>query len=394
MTEYRLARRSLQSGGHKALPPGTLNMSGGLAFGPTMPDIAKAATVAAQTFRTESMQYSSVLGLNDLRDEVAAYVASDGIKATRDEIMIVNGAKHGIDLACRAFLDPGDAVIVTAPTYLTAIGIFHSNEARLIAIRQDRDGMLVDELENTLAAMEASGEPLPKLLYDVPDFHNPTGVTLSGPRRQKLVALAKRFGFVILEDDPYRRIRFEREAVPTIKSSDDAGVVISIGTSSKIVAPGLRLGWVIASPELIARMALHKADGGTSAFTQRILVELFRANGVAAHIDEITPVMKSHRDLMIEAFARHIPDAKIERPAGGYFLWVKLPPDVDSDKLAHAALEQGVGVHSGRVCYPLAPQTNFLRVCYSFVSPDEIEYGIRKLGMAFASMRAERGALG
>jgi 2-aminoadipate transaminase len=386
MTEYRFANRSLDPGGHKALPPGTLNMSGGFAFGPTMPDLTREAMVAARSFRTETMQYSGVLGLNDLRDEIAAYVAADGIKAQRDEIMVVNGAKHGIDLACRTFLEPGDSVIVTAPTYLTAIGIFRSHEARFLAIPQDDDGMLVDELEARLVEIEKSGETLPKLLYDVPDFHNPTGVTLSAPRRRKLVELAKRFGFIILEDDPYRRIRFDGEHVPTIKSYDDAGVVISIGTSSKIVAPGLRLGWLIAAPALIARAAWHKADGGTSAFTQRILVELFRSNRVANHIDEITSTMSAHCSLMIDAFARYVPAARIKRPAGGYFLWVELPEVIDSDALASAALDQGIGVHSGKICYPAEPASRFLRVCYSFVSPAEIEFGIERLGVAYQNL--------
>jgi 2-aminoadipate transaminase len=300
--------------------------------------------------------------------------------------MVVNGAKHGIDLACRVFLDPGDLVIVTAPTYITAIAIFRSHEAGCLAIPQDAEGMLTDELEAKLADMQERGEALPKLLYDVPDFHNPTGVTLSAERRQKMVELARRFGFVIVEDDPYRRIRFEGADVPAIKSYDDAGVVISVGTSSKIVAPGLRLGWVIADPALVAAMAGHKADGGTSAFTQRILVELFRGNRVAGHIDELTATMKVHRDAMLEAFARYLPDARIRRPHGGYFLWVELPDGIDSDALAAAALARGVGVHSGKICYAKDPKSNFLRVCYSFVSPEQIDRSIALLGTAYASV--------
>lgn len=386
MGDYRLANRAKAVYGHKALPPGTLNMSGGHAFGPSMPDIAREAVTAAQRFRTESLQYSSVLGLADLRDEIAGYVASDGIVCSRDDIMVVNGAKHGIDLACRVFLDPGDAVIVTAPTYITAIAIFRSHEASFLPIAQDADGMLTDELEARLVDLQERGEALPKLLYDVPDFHNPSGVTLSAARRQKMVELAKRFGFVIVEDDPYRRIRFEGAEVPTIKSYDDAGVVIAVGTSSKIVAPGLRLGWVIADPELIARMAGHKADGGSSAFTQRILVELFRGNRVAGHIDELKTTMKAHRDAMLAAFARHLPDVRIRRPHGGYFLWVELPEGIDSDALAAAALQRGIGVHSGKICYATEPQSNFLRVCYSFVSPEQIEHGIAQLGKAYEAV--------
>ncbi|MGE3063983.1 MAG: PLP-dependent aminotransferase family protein [Hyphomicrobiaceae bacterium] len=372
------------------MPAGTLNMSGGFAFGPTIPNISREAEIAARSFRTESLQYSSVLGLPELRDAIAAYVASDGISCMRDEIMVVNGAKHAIDLVARIFLEPGDAVIVTSPTYITAISIFRANEASFLCIPHDLEGMLTDHLEMRLTELEASEAPLPKLLYDVPDFHNPTGVTLSAERRRHLVDLAKRFGFVIIEDDPYRRIRFEGVDVPTIKSFDDAGVVISVGTSSKIVAPGLRLGWVIAARDLIARMAAQKADGGTSAFTQRILVELFRGNRIAAHIDELKETMGAHRDAMLAACARYLPDARIHRPQGGYFLWVELPENIDSDALAAAALERGAGIHSGKVCFATEPASNFLRVCYSFVSPQEIERGISAVGAAFRAVAQAR----
>lgn len=390
MTSYRLANRGRHISGHKTMPAGTLNMSGGFAFGPTIPDISREAEIAARSFRTEALQYSSVLGLPDLRDAIAAYVASDGISCARDEIMVVNGAKHAIDLAARIFLEPGDAVIVTSPTYITAISIFRANEASFLCIPHDVDGMLTSHLEMRLTELEASEAPLPKLLYDVPDFHNPTGVTLSAERRRHLVDLAKRFGFVIIEDDPYRRIRFEGVDVPTIKSFDDAGVVISVGTSSKIVAPGLRLGWVIAAPDLIARMAAQKADGGTSAFTQRILVELFRGNRIAAHIDELKETMGAHRDAMLAACARYLPDARIHRPQGGYFLWVELPENIDSDALAASALERGAGIHSGKVCFATEPASNFLRVCYSFVSPQEIERGISAVGAAFRAVAQAR----
>lgn len=390
MTNYRLANRGRHISGHKTMPAGTLNMSGGFAFGPTIPNISREAEIAARSFRTESLQYSSVLGLPELRDAIAAYVASDGISCMRDEIMVVNGAKHAIDLVARIFLEPGDAVIVTSPTYITAISIFRANEASFLCIPHDLEGMLTDHLEMRLTELEASEAPLPKLLYDVPDFHNPTGVTLSAERRRHLVDLAKRFGFVIIEDDPYRRIRFEGVDVPTIKSFDDAGVVISVGTSSKIVAPGLRLGWVIAARDLIARMAAQKADGGTSAFTQRILVELFRGNRIAAHIDELKETMGAHRDAMLAACARYLPDARIHRPQGGYFLWVELPENIDSDALAAAALERGAGIHSGKVCFATEPASNFLRVCYSFVSPQEIERGISAVGAAFRAVAQAR----
>ena len=215
---------------------------------------------------------------------IVDYLREDGIAAARENILVVNGAKQGLDLACRVFLEKGDAVIVTAPTCLTAAAILKAAEASFVSVPQDADGMMTDLLEAKLQARQAAGEPMPKLLFDIPDFHNPTGITMSLERRRKLVALAIEHDFVIIADDPYRRIRFDGMPVPPIKSLDTSGRVIGLGTVSKILAPGLRIGWVNAAPAIIRRMAAHKSDHGTNPFVQRIVVQLFRSGKVDEHI--------------------------------------------------------------------------------------------------------------
>ena len=266
---------------------------------------------------------------------------------------------------------------------MTTLAGLRTHGVSFLAIPQDGEGMRTDILERRLATLDANGEALPKLLFDVPDFHNPTGITLSLPRRRHLLELAQRYGFAIVEDDPYRRIRFEGEGVPPIKSLDTSGHVIAVGTVSKILAPGLRIGWAIAEPEIVRRMALQKSDGGSSPLTQRIVASAMRSNKLAEHVDVVTRQMRAHRDAMVDALAEHLPEANVRRPEGGYFLWAELPEGVSGDAVAAEAIQHGVEVGSGRLCFPNEDPGNFLRFSYSYVSADQIREGIRRLGTAY-----------
>ncbi|MEM9027558.1 MAG: PLP-dependent aminotransferase family protein [Pseudomonadota bacterium] len=389
MTSYRFARRAQNSGAsvydHAS---GAILLSVGSAFPPILPDLSHEAADAAQRSRAEAMQYGPLMGLDDLRDAIAAYVAEDGVACTRDHVLITNGAKHATDLACRVFLEPGDRMIVTAPTYMTTLQCLRGHDVSLMAIPQDDDGMITDILQRRLETLRANNQPLPKLLFDVPDFHNPTGITMSLARRKALIALAEDYGFVIIEDDPYRRIRFEGTAVPPIKSLDANGAVIAVGTVSKILSPGLRVGWAIAEPEIIRRMALQKSDGGSSPFTQRIVTNVMRSNKLRAHIDTVTRHMHAHRDAMIAALRAELPDAKVRTPEGGYFLWAELPAHVSSDAVVQRAIAHGVEVGSGRLCFPEEDPGHFLRFSYSLADVDQIHDGIRRLGAAYREVIA------
>ncbi len=393
MTEFRFARRSAILG--KSVfdhTPGTIALNSGAAYPPCLPDVVREATEAVGPLREEAMQYAPLMGLDDLRDEICKFVAEDGIKASRENVLVTYGSKSAFDLALRTFCEPGDAVIVTRPTYMTAVHIMRTHNVRFIDIAQDEEGFCADELERKLENMEKNAEQMPKLLFDVPDFHNPTGVTTSLARRKKMLELAQRFNFVICEDDPYRRIRFEGEVVPSIKSMDTTGHVISLGTVSKILAPGLRVGWAIGDAGVIRRMAMQKADGGSNAFAQRIVVQLMQSNKMAHHIDEMIHQMRIHRDAMIEAFAEHIPEAKIRAPQGGYFLWAELPEGTDAEKLVELGIAEGVEVSSGRLSFPNDDPGNCIRMAYSFITEDEIREGIAKLGVAWRKLQSQAQA--
>ncbi|MBE1284543.1 MAG: aminotransferase class I/II-fold pyridoxal phosphate-dependent enzyme [Rhodobacteraceae bacterium] len=393
MTEFRFARRSAILG--KSVfdhTPGTIALNSGAAYPPCLPDVVREATEAVGPLREEAMQYAPLMGLDDLRDEICNFVAEDGIKASRENVLVTYGSKSAFDLALRTFCEAGDAVIVTRPTYMTAVHIMRTHNVRFIDIGQDDQGFDADELEQKLANMENNAEQMPKLLFDVPDFHNPTGVTTSLARRKKMLELAQRYNFVICEDDPYRRIRFEGDVIPSIKSMDTTGHVISLGTVSKILAPGLRVGWAIGDAGVIRRMAMQKADGGSNAFAQRIVVQLMQSNKMAHHIDEMIHQMRIHRDAMISAFAEHIPEATIRAPQGGYFLWAELPKGTDAEKLVELGVAEGVEVSSGRLSFPIEDPGNFIRMAYSFITVDQIQEGIAKLGLAWRKLQTQAQA--
>ena len=363
--------------------PGVIMFGSGDAYPESLPDISEFAQQAAVKYRTETLQYAPRPGLLELREWIVQYLRNEGVRVSADSILVCNGAKQGIELACKLFLDPGDAIVVTRPTYQSALGVFRGWEVEFVEVGMDADGMLVDELAATLADRERRGLPAPKFVYDVPEFHNPTGVTLSRARRAGLLEIAARYGMLVLEDDPYRRIRFSGESVPPIQALDEHGSVIGLGTFAKLVAPGLRLGWVIATPDIVDRMAAMKADGGTCPLTQRILIEYCRAGRLEPDIRDRVRTYRAHRDVMAQAVREQLPQASFRLPEGGYYVWLRLPENVDSDRLATIARAEGVELLPASQFHATPGPRHYIRLAYSYASPSEIVEGVRRLGVAF-----------
>jgi 2-aminoadipate transaminase len=333
--------------------PGMIQFGSGDAYPESLPDMAEYAQMAARRYRTETLQYAPRAGLPDLREWIAGYLAGEGLRVAAESILVCNGAKQGIELTCKLFLDPGDAIVVTRPTYQSALGVFRGWEPEFLEVGMDADGMLVDELAATLAARARRGRPAPML---------------------------------VAEDDPYRKIRFVGEAVPPIQALDRDDCVVGLGTFAKLVAPGLRLGWVIAAPDIIGRMAAMKADGGTCPFTQRMLLEYCRAGRLEPDIDHRVRTYRAHRDVMAQAVREHLPQASFTVPDGGYYLWLRLPEGVDSDRLAALAEAQGVQVLPASHFHATPGPRDHVRLAYSYASPSEIVDGVRRLASAFARM--------
>ena len=378
------------------LEPGVIAFDSGFAFEHLLPDLTPYAQAALTTHRGETLQYSANQGQPELRGWIADYMNADGCDLGPDSLMITNGAKHGIDLICRLLLDEGDTVVVTAPTYFTAIPIFRSFGASFIEVGQDGDGLLVDELEALLAQREAEGQKAPKIIYNVADFHNPTGATMSRARREALIALAQRRGIYIIEDNPYRRVRFDGDAIPTLKALDKTGIVLHTGTFSKLIAPGLRVGWVAAQPDLIARLIQLKSDGGSSALMQRIVYEFCSSDAFPAHVERVRTTYGAHRDRMVEAVRRELPGVSVAVPEGGYYVWLTLPAHMDGDAFAARAAQQGVNLIPGSKFYAEAGKfptnrgaaKNHVRLSYSFATLDQIDEGLGRLGRIYSASQA------
>jgi 2-aminoadipate transaminase len=360
----------------------------GHGFPAVFPDLTAAAEKALTTYRHETLQYGVRPGLPELREWIAGAMNADGANVTPDEIFVTNGAKQGIELACRLLLDEGDSIVVTAPTYFTSIPIFRSFEADFIEVGQDNEGLNTDELAEILDRLRRDGRKTPKFIYNIPDFHNPTGVTMSRRRREVLLELASRHGMYVIEDSPYRKVRFEGTSEPTLKALDDEKNVLHLGTFSKLMAPGLRIGWVAGSPDLLARMIQLKADGGSSPLVQRIIVEWCKAGSLAAHTENVQRTYRIHRDHMVAALRRDLPEVSSLVPEGGYYLWLTLPHGFDADELAKHAAEAGVTVLAGSKFYARVDRGNdvtskrHMRLAYTHSSPEQIDEGIRRLAGA------------
>lgn len=365
----------------------------GFAAPQLLPDLVPYAINALTTHREEALQYAPPQGMPELRAWLAELMNADGCALAPENILIVNGAKHGLELVCRLLVDEGDTVVVTAPTYFTAIPIFRSFGVDFLEIAQDADGIKVDELESALARLRAEGAAVPKLIYNVADFHNPTGATMSAARRRALVDIATREGIALVEDTPYRRVRFDGETLPTLKALDRDGMVLHVGTFSKLVAPGLRIGWVAADADLIARLIQLKSDGGSSPLVQRMLFEFGASPAFEAHIAFVRDVYRERRDRMIAAVRRELPDAEVNEPEGGYYIWLTLPPHVDGDALARLAAEQRINLipgskffaSGGRGPNDRAPR-NHIRLSFSYATPEKIETGVVRLGAIYRTL--------
>ena len=391
MQSPAFARRAsvLSSALPAAAPPGNISFDSGHAFPGVLPDLTAEAETALGRYRHETLQYAPRAGLPELREWIAGYMTSDGAPTQPDNVLVTNGAKHALELVCRLLVDEGDAVVVTAPTYFSAIPILKSYGANFIEVPQDEEGLHVGALDVILDRRREEGKPAPKFIYDVPDFHNPTGTTMSPGRRRALLDLAATRGIYVVEDSPYRKVIFEGALVPSLKALDHREIVLQLGTFSKLVAPGLRVGWVAGPPPFIARMALLKTDAGSCPLTQRTILEFVSRGKLGAHIARVQDCYRSNRDRMATAVRRDLPDASFLMPAGGYYLWLTLPDGMNADELAACASRSGVTVIPGSKFFARADvphPLNHLRLAFSHATHEEIDEGVRRLAGAYAAV--------
>jgi len=366
--------------------PDFISFAGGLPAPESFPvaEVAAAVQAILHDRGPQSLQYGATEGYRPLRELIARRTSTDGHVVSVENVLITSGSQQALDLLGKVFLDVGDRVLLESPTYLAVLQAWNAYEATYLELPLDEAGLDPAALEPALR-----GEP--KFLYCVPNFQNPTGVTLSLARRQRLVALAAAHGMPLVEDDPYGSLRFEGDALPSLLTIAGAvGGVIQLSTFSKTLAPGLRVGWVVAPAEVIGRLALAKqgTDLHTGTLDQYIVHELLAGGQIEAGLPAIVARYRERRDTMLTALAEHFPaDVRWTRPAGGMFLWVTLPRGIDASDLLPAAVERGVAFVPGKSFFPNGGGENTMRLNFSNASPERIREGIARLGSLLREYR-------
>jgi 2-aminoadipate transaminase len=318
------------------------------------------------------------------------------MRADIDDIVVTTGGQQVIDLVTKTLIDPGDVVICEAPTYPGAVPTFCSYEADVIQIEMDSDGMRVDLLEETLERLDKERRR-PKFIYTVPTFQHPAGVTLSAPRRSRLVEIARERELLVLEDNPYGLLRYEGEPLPPLYALDGGEYVIYLGTFSKILSPGIRLGWVTAPGPVLSKIKLGKqaADLCTSSLTQQLVDVYFQEGNWRRYVQDLCGVYRQRRDAMLDALAEFFPrEAEWTQPSGGLFIWATLPEFIDTgDLLAKALREERVAFVPGSAAYVDGRGGSSMRLNFSGSTEDEIREGIRRIGAVVAEQVALYGAI-
>jgi 2-aminoadipate transaminase len=328
------------------------------------------------------LQYGSTSGLASLKEQLSEFMAGHGIKSDPyKEIMVTTGSQEALDLVTRVFIDQGDIILVGAPTYLSALSAFKTNYPDIRQVALDDNGMNPENLEQVVKKVESEGKHV-KLLYVIPSFQNPTSTMMPVERRQKILDIAKKYDFLILEDNPYGYISFEGPMPTPIKGLDDEGRVMYTSTFSKIVSPGMRIGWLVAHKEFITKMVEAKSSTSISntLISQYAAAKLFEKGVVGKQIEKMIKVYRKKRDVMLEALDASFPkEAKWNEPKGGLFLWVKLPAHVNATELLMESVNRGVAYIPGSNFYT-TPTHNYIRLNYSHPSIPDIAEGIQILG--------------
>lgn len=328
-----------------------------------------------------ALQYGGGQGSPVLRERLTMLMAEEGTPADPEDLVVTTGAQQALDLIGKVLIDPGDLIAIEAPAYVGAISAFSAYEPRYLQIDLDDEGMVVDLLEEAIVRGDR-----PKFVYTVPNFHNPAGVTMSRPRRERLVALCREARIPIVEDNPYGLLRFEGESQRTLRSMDPENVIY-LGTVSKVFSPGVRVGWAVAEPGVLQRLVLAKeaADLCGSNLNMLITERYFAGDLWRRNLERLVDTYRRRRDIMLSALLERFPaDATWTRPAGGFYVWVTLPGYLDTPSLLAAAVERRVAYVPGTAFYPDGRGRDRMRLAFCYPSEDRIEEGIRRLGELLA----------
>lgn len=385
----------------ESLSPRLPRSSGGAAaprymFGGGFPDpgsfpyqgLIEATRQALAQEGADALVYGHQLGYRGLRELVCEKTKYyEGFEISVDNVLITNGSSHAIALACDLLLDLGDPIITEAPTFSGTLNTFRRYGPEIVGVSLDAEGIRTDEVEERLKELQRQGRPA-KLIYTIVNFQNPAGMTQSLRRRQELLNLADKYNTMIVEDDAYGELRYSGEPVPSLFALDPNGRVLRTGTLSKILAAGVRLGWILAPKELIPTLAQFKTDGGTNPYVSRVVTYYMRDH-MHEHVEELRGIYRAKRDTMLERLRAGLgPAAEISQPDGGFFIWIRLPDGTDPQKLLDLATERQVNYVPGPYFYPNADTGfDYIRLAFSWASLEEIRTGVDLLCEAIALAR-------
>jgi 2-aminoadipate transaminase len=358
--------------------PEVISFAGGLPAPELFPvaEVRAAADEVLVQHGSRALQYGQSEGYPALREWIAAEMGRRGIKAVADDVLVTNGSQQVLDLVGKLFLNPGDVVLTENPTYLAAIQAFQTLEAHFVPVPTDENGLIPEALPELIRKHR------PKFLYTIPNFQNPTGITLSAQRRQVLARLAAEHKLVIMEDDPYGKLRYRGTEIPPIKHWDETGQVLYASTFSKTIAPGLRLGWVVAPPEVFSRLLILKqaSDLHTSSFDQLVAHTYLTRNDQTVHLEKIRHAYGERYEVLDAALRAAMPPGFTwTKPEGGMFLWITGPEKLDALELLQRAIAKKVAFVPGRDFFPTDGGRNFLRLNYSNSTPERIREGVSRL---------------
>ena len=366
-----------------ASQPGMISFAGGNPAAEALPD-AQCAEIAGDVLRQDGkriLQYGATEGYAPFLHSLQSYVSQLlGYDIPGETLLPITGSTQGMHLLCSAFLNPGDVVLVENPTFLGNMQILRLAESRLIPVESDEEGILPDKLEQAVLAHH------PKMLYTIPTFQNPSGITLGARRRETIAQLAEKYSFLVVEDDPYRDLRYEGEHLPTIKSFDRSGHVAYMGSFSKTISPGLRVGYLVAQEDILRKCAIGKqsADLHTPSLTQAIVDQYLRRGILAPHIQAILPGYRAKMNQMLDALSAFPSGFRYTHPEGGLFIFVTMPEGLNAVSLLKEAVERNVAFVPGTYFFPEGGHENTLRLNFSNSTPLQISEGMEQLRILVA----------
>lgn len=367
--------------------PEIISFAGGLPAPELFPveAIHQAADKVFEKYGKDALQYTATIGNVKLRESIAHRMQTNKFVHTSiDNICITTGSEQSIDLVAKMMVNEGDVILVEKPTYLCALDVFKSYGAKVVGIDMDEDGMLMDALEAKLTEYSEA-----KLIYTIPNFQNPTGRTMTADRRQKMVEIAEKHNVVILEDDPYGEIRYSGEVVPPIKHYDENGTVVYMNTFSKILAPGMRLGWIVADKDFIDAFVVMKqsADLHSDNLSQYIVAQYMEDNDLDKHIQSISDEYKKRATMMLKEIDEQFPKGvKHSNPEGGMFIWVEVPGNVNTMDLFYNCVKHNVAFVPGEPFYPDEVIPGTFRMNFSNMKDDQIHEGVCRMAVAINEM--------